>query len=423
MASKGLRGLALALGLWAAGATALATWALWLRAPEGSRAVEHDSPGDAEPSETPEPILELRPASFADLPGWAEDRHAEALPTLLASCRVFAGVPAERPVGLGGVGGKAADWRLPCAQAAAVSAGDGAAARAFFEAAFRPWAVTDRGRDEGLFTGYYEPALAGSRRPSARFAVPLYRRPPELVEVDLGRFRDALAGERIAGLIEGVTLVPFADRAALDAGALAGRGLELAWVADPVDAFFLHVQGSGRVELAEGGLLRVGYAGYNGHPYTAIGRTLVERGELALEAVSMQSIRAWLAAHPGEAAALMAGNRSFVFFRELPGDGPVGTLGVPLSPGRSLAVDRVFLPLGAPLWLDGAAPDPDPAAPDRPLRRLLVAHDTGGAIRGPVRGDVFWGHGAEAAEVAGRMKHPGRLWLLLPRTVTPAPSG
>jgi membrane-bound lytic murein transglycosylase A len=409
------RRLALALALWAAAATGVAAWALWFRVPAVAPAAEDAAP----PAEPAEPALELRAATFAGLPGWADDRHAEALPPLLASCRVLARLPPERPVGRDGVGGTAADWRVPCAQAAAVPAGDAAAARTFFEAAFRPWAISDRGAAEGLFTGYYEPTLHGSRRRGGRFTVPLYRRPPELVEVDLGRFRDDLAGERIAGLVEGVALVPFADRVALDAGALAGRGLELAWVDDPVEAFFLHIQGSGRVELAEGGVLRVGYAGHNGHPYTAIGRTLFERGELALEEVSMQSIRAWLAARPDEAGELLAANRSFIFFRELDGDGPVGSLGTPLTPGRSLAVDRIHLPLGAPLWLDATAPHPDPAGPDRPLRRLMVAHDTGGAIRGPVRGDVFWGHGDEAAEVAGRMKHRGRLWLLLPRAVTP----
>ncbi len=428
------------LALWAAAATALAVWALWLRpAPAPVAGEEEAAVEPGPPPEPPEPALELRPASFDDLPGWSADRHGEALAAFRVSCRALDRLPAERPIGppmdppgatagaipikTGGLAGTAADWRLPCAQAAAVTGDDAAAARVFFEAAFRPWAATDNGEAEGLFTGYYEPSLAGSRRRGGRFRVPLYRRPPELIEVDLGRFRDELAGQRIAGLLEGPALVPFADRAALEAGALAGRGLELAWVESAVDAFFLHVQGSGRIDLAEGGALRVGYAGQNGHPYTAIGRVLVERGELAQEEVSMQSIRAWLAARPGEGAELMAANRSYVFFRELtgagPDEGPLGSLGVPLTPGRSLAVDRVHLPLGPPLWLAAAAPAPDPALPDRPLERLMVAQDTGGAIRGPVRGDVFWGHGAEAAEVAGRMRHPGRLWLLLPRGLEP----
>ena len=191
---------------------------------------------------------------------------------------------------------------------------------------------------------------------------------------------------------------------------------------DPVDAFFLHVQGSGRIALAGGGELRVGYAGSNGRAYVSIGRALIERGAIAREDVSLQSIRAWLAAHPDEAAGVLALNPSYIFFRVLDGamddeDGPLGSQGVALTPGRSLAVDRRFLPLGAPLWLDIMAPAAEPGAPDRRVRRLVVAQDTGGAIRGPLRGDLFWGFGAEAESVAGRMKHQGRYFLLLPRGV------
>jgi len=189
---------------------------------------------------------------------------------------------------------------------------------------------------------------------------------------------------------------------------------------DPVDAFFLEIQGSGSIELEGGGELRVGYGAQNGFPYVAIGRELVTRGALPKEKVSMQSIREWLEAHPDEAAEVMRKNASYVFFREQPGEGPLGSLGVPLTPGRSLAVDPLFVPLGVPLWLDSTLP----AAADgseRPLRRLVVAQDTGGAIRGPVRGDVFWGAGDKAADLAGRMRQPGRLWLLLPRTVTLPP--
>ena len=210
---------------------------------------------------------------------------------------------------------------------------------------------------------------------------------------------------------------PLPDRAAIATGALAGAAPVIAWVDDPVDAFFLHVQGSGRIALAGGGMLRVGYAGKNGHAYVSIGRALIERGALARADVSLQSIRAWLAANPGEAAAVLALNPSYVFFRELHGEGPLGAQGVPLTPGRSLAVDRRFLPLGAPLWLDVMAPASDPAAADRRLRRLVIAQDTGGAIRGPLRGDLFWGFGAEAESVAGRMKHPGGYVLLLPNPV------
>jgi len=211
-------------------------------------------------------------------------------------------------------------------------------------------------------------------------------------------------------------LKPYEDRKAIVEGALDPRNLEIVWVDDPVDAFFLQIQGSGRVTLEDGRVMRLGYAGQNGHPYVAIGRELIARGALTRETVSMQSIRAWLAANPAEAAALMNANPSYVFFRELPGDGPVGAQGAALTPLRSLAVDRRFVPLGTPVWLDAEHPDPGTAR----LRRLVVAQDVGGAIRGPVRGDLFWGHGDAAADLAGRMKSPGRYYLLLPKGLIPA---
>jgi membrane-bound lytic murein transglycosylase A len=368
--------------------------------------------------------LALDRADFADLPGWQDDDLAAALPAFLRSCRR---IEARRDdAGIGGMGGSGlfgtvADWRPACAAAARVPAGkpltDGAAARAFFESEFTPFAATNHGRAPGLFTGYYEPTLYGSRRRGGRFTVPLLARPPDLVTVDLGRFRPDWKGRRIAGRVVAGALEPFPDRAAIDAGALAGRHLEIVWVDDPVDAFFLEIQGSGRVELAEGGVLRLGFAAQNGWPYTPIGRELVARGALKRDEVSLQSIRRWLADHPREAPGVMAKNASYVFFEREEGEGPVGTEGVVLTPGRSLAVDTAFLPLGIPLWIAGTVPSPAAAAPDRPLRRLLVAQDTGGAIRGPVRGDVFWGHGEEAAAVAGRMKNPGRLWVLLPKAL------
>jgi membrane-bound lytic murein transglycosylase A len=405
--------LALGAALLALGASSLAVYLAL-----GPRIFPPPSPPAPAPPPAAEPLpdrLDLRPATFADLPGWLADRPAEALPAILRSCRALAGLPAEGSLGPGDVGGTAGDWRAVCAAAATLPAGDDAAARAFLEARFVPWAATNRGEPRGLFTGYYEPTLRGSRRRGGRFTVPLYLRPPELVTVDLGRFRPELAGRRIAGRVEGGSLRPYADRAAIDAGALAGRGLELLWVDDPIDAFFLHIQGSGRIELAEGGALRVGYAAGNGHVYFAIGRELVDRGALAQEEVSMQAIRRWLRDHPAEAGAVMARNPSFVFFRRLDGEGPVGAQAVVLTPGRSLAVDGAFLPLGAPAWVETLAPHPDPAQPDVRLRRLMVIQDAGGGLQGPVRGDLFWGAGEEAAEIAGRMRHPGRLWLLLPR--------
>ena len=368
---------------------------------------------------SPPPRLALIPAAFGDLTGWTEDDHAAAVRALRLSCARWQRLPADRPLGRDGIGGTVGDWRPICAAVLALPPDVAAPARAFFETHFRPYAVAVGGEREGLFTGYYEAALRGSRQPGGDFATPLLAKPDDLVMVDLGRFRDGLAGERIAGRVVDGRLVPYATRADIDAGALDGRDLELIWVDDPVDAFFLHIQGSGRVALPDGGDLRLGYAGHNGHPYFAIGRELIRRGALTRDTVSMQSIRQWLADNPDQAADVMQMNRSFIFFRPLDTDGPLGAQGVVLTPGRSLAVDRRHVPLGLPVWLDATAPTADGDA-DRPLRRLMVAQDTGGAIRGPIRGDVYWGGDPEAAEIAGRMKHPGRWYLLLPHSL-PAP--
>jgi membrane-bound lytic murein transglycosylase A len=370
------------------------------------------------PAAAPRPRLVLAPAEFSDLPGWGDDALDGFGAALARTCRVLAardGAVAKP------VAGSAADWSAVCALVSAPAAPlDGDALRAALERELRPWTVADGDRRrEALVTGYYEPLLHGSLAPDARYTIPLYLRPPELVDVDLGDFRDELDGRRLAGIVRGDRLVPFADRAELDSGALAGRGLELVWVDDAVDAFFLHIQGSGRVVLSDGAHLRVGYAAQNGHPYVAIGRELVARGAMAIEDVTMQSIRAWLAAHPEQAAEVMSTNPSFVFFRRLDGDGPIGSAGVVLEPWRSIAVDPGFVPLGVPVWIDGQAPSPRRGEPDLRLRRLVMAQDTGGAIRGPLRADLFCGHGEEAAEVAGRLKHPARMWILLPRPLDP----
>lgn len=358
------------------------------------------------------PHLTLAPTDFSALPGWQTDDQGAALAAFKVSCARLLAFPADRPLG---IGGRATDWQAPCRAASSAAPGQ---ARAFFETWFRPYAATNNHDALGLFTGYYEPELKGSLTRSDRYRWPLYRRPADLVSVDLGLFRPDLKGEAIAGKLAGGRLVPYDDRTRIENGALAGKGLELAWVDDPVSAFFLQIQGSGRVDLPDGRVLRVGYDGQNGRPYVAIGRTLVQRGDLSQDAVSMQTIRAWLEAHPGAAArGIMDSNPSYVFFRVLEGPGPLGAEGVPLTEGRSLAVDPHFIPYGVPIWLDAAAP----SGPGK-LQRLMVAQDTGGAIRGPVRGDVFWGHGPEAEAASGVMKSPGRWYLLLPRTVA-APAG
>ena len=311
--------------------------------------------------------------------------------------------------------GTAAVWQDICAEARALPAGNDDAARAFLESRFVPAAVSGRDGSEGLITGYFEPELRGARKRRDPFNVPLHVRPPELVAVDLGRFDEDLKGKRIAGRVVQGRLIPFHNRAQIERGALRGRQLELVWVDDAADAFFLHIQGSGRIRLRDGSVLRVGYAGTNGHPYTAIGRELIARGEIPRERMSMQEIRKWMSANPAEGAELMRTNESYVFFRELTGPGPIGAQGVALTAERSIAVDRNILPLGLPVWIDTALPTEAAS----PYRRLMIAQDTGGAIRGAVRADIFWGAGARAAEMAGSMKSPGRYWFLRPRSQAP----
>jgi membrane-bound lytic murein transglycosylase A len=376
-----------------------------------------------EPEAPPsEPLLRLEPVTFDAIDGWPQDDPSAALVAFRRSCAQLATRPDAAPMAadpaMAPLAGTLQAWRGACAAAADPASPD--QARAFFEDWFQPYLVTDREAASGLFTGYYEPLLHGSRRFGEPYTVPLYRAPDDLIRVDLGRFKPELAGQAITGRVEDGEFVPYYARAEIDAGALAGRGLELVWVDDQVAKFFLQIQGSGQIQLDDGASIRVGYGGQNGHRYYAIGRELVARGAMTLDEVSLQSIRDWLIAHPEQAAAVMARNDSYVFFDERtelgPGDGPLGAQGVPLTAGRSLAVDPRYIPLGAPVWLETTAPWPEG---DGPLRRLLVAQDTGGAIKGPVRGDVFWGTGARAEAIAGRMRSEGRYIVLLPKAAIP----
>lgn len=367
----------------------------------------------AMPDKEKEPLM-LAPATFDALPGWQQDDHVRTLEAFKRSCeRILKNDPA-RPFGPDGIGGIYGDWFPACRDAAEKKEG---AARDFFEQYFTPYQAHAGRYKDGLFTGYYEAALNGSYERGGPYQYPLYRRPEDLVMVDLGLFRDELKGQRIAGRVKGAYLRPFEDRPAIEQGQLENsEDLALVWVDNPVDSFFLHIQGSGRVNLAGGGHVRVGYDGQNGHPYYAIGRELIKRGALEKDEVSMQTIRAWLEAHPQEAHDVMQTNKSYIFFRELAEGGPLGGEGVPLTPGRSLAVDHTKIPYGVPVWVD-IDPPVDDGDTGR-VRRLMVAQDTGGAIRGAVRGDIFWGHGPRAEYLAGHMKSNGRIWLLLPKTQT-----
>jgi membrane-bound lytic murein transglycosylase A len=373
-----------------------------------------------EPPREPAPSFDLRPLAYEQLIGWRADDPRAALSAFRRSCAKLDQYGAATPMGPSPWFGEVGDWRPICADAATVAEGSADQARDFFEDHFSPYLVVDGDNPEGLFTGYYEPLLFGSRRFGGVYTVPIYRPPDDLVQVDLARFNPDLAGYAIYGRVEGGQFVPYYSRADIETGALADRGLELLWVDDPIDRFFLQIQGSGQVQLDDGSLTRVGYASQNGHPYRAIGRDLVEIGVLTLDEVSLPAIKAWLEAHPGDAPGLMARNRSYIFFEERPelgpGYGPLGAQGVSLTAGRSLAVDRRYIPLGVPVWLETTAPWPEGAGP---LRRLMVAQDTGGAIKGVVRGDVFFGSGARAEAIAGHMKSRGRYALLLPKALIP----
>lgn len=359
--------------------------------------------------------LHFRAVPFAELPGWRADDVHQALPALRKSCDSMRRQPDERTLPGAKIAGTMGDWAEVCEFI--LAAGPESDLRGFFEGAFQPLEVSLGGETLGMFTGYYETLLKGSMTANDRYNVPLHVKPPELVSVDLGAFRADLKGRRIAGRVQGDRLVPYHDRAEIVSGALDGRDLELLWVDDPVDAFFLHIQGSGRVLMEDGRLVRVGYASQNGHAYTAIGRQLIAEGEIPREKMSMQAIRSWLDANPGRVDELLNSNSSYVFFRLLEdGDGPFGSANVALTAGRSLAVDMSHLALHVPVWLSASYPDPvSRDSVPLPLERLMVAQDTGGAIRGEIRGDVFWGFGAEAEEIAGRMANAGRYWLLLPK--------
>jgi membrane-bound lytic murein transglycosylase A len=349
-------------------------------------------------SPTSDETVELKEASWSDLPDWQTEDPAQAWGAFQASC------------------GKLETeelWRDVCSRAALITSPSSETARRFFEVNFIPFLLTrSGGGDEGLMTGYYEPLLRASRSRSERYRYPLYGVPDDLLVVDLAAVYPELKDMRLRGRLDGRRVVPYYDRGEIEQGQATLSGREIAWVDDAIDLFFLQIQGSGRLALESGEMLRVGYADQNGLPYRSIGAYLVERGELTLENVSMQSIQAWARAHPDELSSLLNYNASYVFFRELPADlsGPIGSLGVPLTSQRSVAIDPAVVPLGSPVYIATTWP-----SSGGPLNRLVLAQDTGGAIRGPIRADFFWGSGDQAALEAGRMRQPLKMWVLLPR--------
>ncbi len=362
-----------------------------------------------------EPAVTLEPVQFSALAGWNEDDVAAALPAWRGSCVRLLSRPATENVGPQGLGGTVDAWRAICDRVVALERRRWCRARlrrGGAAALSRRWPGR---RDGACSRAISRPRLRGSRERSGPYQVPLFALPRDHVTVDLGRFDTELAGRRIVGRVEGGRLRPYDTRGDIDTGGLADRAAVLYWVDDTLDAFVLHIQGSGQIVLPDGEVRRIGFAAHNGFAYRSVGRWLIEQQELAAHQASFAGIRRWLEANPGRTADTLAVNQRYVFFREIDGDGPIGAGDVVLTAGRSLAVDRSLLPLHVPMWLDAEAP----GGQEGRLRRLMVAQDTGGAITGPVRGDVYWGTGEPALAVAGRMRSEGSYYVLLPRSLAP----
>jgi len=356
------------------------------------------APTEATPApKPPAPASALRATGWDAVANWREDNPQLAWSAFIGSC--------------GALKNQAA-WQSVCSVATALQEPTREMVVRFFETNFTPYQVINAdGTDSGLVTGYYEPLLNGSRKRSARYHVPVYGVPDDMLVIDLGEVYPELKNMRLRGRIDGRRVVPYYNRAQIDSGSAPVTGKEIVWVEDSIELFFMQIQGSGRVKLDGKETIMLGYADQNGYPYRSIGRLLVERGDLPLEKASMQGIKAWAKQNPDKLQELLNYNASYVFFRELPRDlpGPLGALGIPLTARRSIAVDARYIPLGAPVFLATTMPNSR-----QPLNRLMIAQDTGGAIRGAVRADFFWGFGEEAAALAGRMRQSGKMWVMLP---------
>ena len=350
------------------------------------------------PPAKPEPITAVyKQTDWVALPNWPGEQLTTTWPSWLNSCKKLI----SRPV-----------WKDICADAVMLAPQDDASIQAFFERYFNPWQIeTNTGVNTGLVTGYYEPLLKGSLEPKEG-SVPFYAVPDNLLVLDMIKQYPDLKGKRLRGRLEGArTVIPYWSRQEIAEGKMANNAKVLAWADDAVEAFFMEVQGSGRIQLEDGSLVRLGYADQNGYPYKSIGKWLIEQGELTADKASMQSIQAWAKANPQRLQEMLNANPSVVFFRLLTGnEGPIGALNVPLTDEASAAVDPKFVPLGSPIYLSTTRPNDN-----APLNRLIQAQDTGGAIAGPIRVDYFWGFGAAAGQLAGRMKQKGQVWILWPK--------
>ncbi|PSJ17586.1 murein transglycosylase A [Nitrosomonas supralitoralis] len=357
------------------------------------------------PSQLPEKTLAKsihKRVQWSALTGWSSDDLLPAWQAFMQSCRVLS---------------KQLMWQENCRIAASLQHPSNSTIKYFFETHFIPYQIINTDNTaEGLITGYYEPLLKGSRTSSKQYRFPIYAAPDELLTIELGEAYPELKDLRLRGRLNGRKVVPYYSRAEIMNNPKLLDGYELFWVEDEVELFFLHVQGSGRIVFDNGEVMKIGFADQNGYPYNSIGKLLVQRGELPLEQASMQGIKQWGRQNPSKLAELLQKNARYVFFRELPSDlsGPIGALGVPLTAGRSIAIDPLSIPQGVPVFLSTTWPNTN-----KPLNRLMIAQDVGGAIKGGVRADFFWGFGHEAGNQAGKMKQAGNMWILMPKEYQP----
>jgi membrane-bound lytic murein transglycosylase A len=362
------------------------------------------------------------PVAWADIAGWTEDDHLQAFGAFRASCKPIAAQrkPPADPKALGN------SLRDPCRAAKAADISDGTKARGFFEAHFLPLRISRLGEGDGFVTGYYEPVIDGSRTQTDVYTVPVYRRPSNLFVRGVKPGAVGLPNKgQVFRKIGRRKLVPYYDRAEIEDGAIAGRGLEICWLKNQTDLLFTQIQGSARVRLEDGSTLRINYDAHNGFPYTPVGRILIDRNIIPKDQMSMQRIREWMDQNPDGANELRRQNRSYVFFREVQlsdKDEAVGAQGVPLTPGRSIAVDRSLHVYGTPFFIEGALPIESEQS-KTPFRRLMVAQDTGSAIVGPARADIYFGAGVDAGRVSGRLRHNARFVILVPNSLDPVAKG
>jgi membrane-bound lytic murein transglycosylase A len=365
------------------------------------------------------------PTAWADIAGWKDDDHLEAFRTFRRSCRAVTATAGQPPAGAGRKP-LGTSLREPCSAAKATDIPTDAKARAFFETRFRPVRISRLGETDGFVTGYYEPIIDGSRTRTDVYTVPVYRRPSNLFVRGFTQSAPSLPNSGpVYRKIGRRKLVPYYDRAEIEDGAIAGRGLEICWLKSQTDLLFTQIQGSARVRLEDGSMLRINYDSYNGYPYTAVGRILIERNIIPKDQMSMQRIRQWMNENPEGAKELRRQNRSYVFFHEVKlsdNDEAVGAQGVPLAPGRSIAVDKSLHVYGTPFFIEGELPIQSEQA-KTPFHRLMIAQDTGSAIVGPARADLYFGAGPEAGRVSGRLRHNMNFVMLVPNSLDPVARG